>query len=189
MVSAARIYAMLENETLWDAVQQAHQALFAADIPHVVIGGIAVCLHGYPRNTVDVDLLTRREDTESIREALGNAGFSWHSDAAEFRSPADVPVQFVIAGDRAGPDSEVRLPDPADERFRTELESLPVLSLPKVIESKIACGLGNLRRTHKDFADVVELIARHELSSAYARHLHKTLRKTFRELVRHARGG
>ena len=57
-----------------------------------------------------------------------------------------------------------------------------------LIESKIACGEGNLRRTHKDFADVVELIAKHDLRQSFARHLHKSLRKTFRQLVLQARG-
>jgi hypothetical protein len=60
--------------------------------------------------------------------------------------------------------------------------------LARLIESKLACGQGNLRRTHKDFADVVELIAVHRLSRSFARHLHGTLRDAFRELVLHARG-
>jgi hypothetical protein len=64
-----------------------------------------------------------------------------------------------------------------------------VISLSKLIETKLACGQGNLRRTHKDFADVVELIAVHKLSRAYARYLHKSLRATYRKLVEHARGG
>jgi hypothetical protein len=51
---------------------------------------------------------------------------------------------------------------------------------------KIACGMSNLRRTHKDFADVVELIAARNLDGSFARVLHKSLRPTFRELVRHA---
>ena len=45
-----------------------------------------------------------------------------------------------------------------------------------------------MRRTHKDFADVVELIAIHNLDPSYARFLHKSVRKEFRLLVRRARG-
>ena len=51
---------------------------------------------------------------------------------------------------------------------------------------KIACGISNLRRTNKDFADVVELIAVRKLESSFARFLHKSLRPTFRELARNA---
>lgn len=53
-----------------------------------------------------------------------------------------------------------------------------------MIQSKIASGLGNIRRTHKDLADVVELIAIHHLDGSFARHLHKSVRKEYRELVR-----
>ena len=67
------------------------------------------------------------------------------------------------------------------------IEGLPVLSLPALIESKIACGEGDMRRTHRDFADVVELIALHGLGGTFAKHLHKTVRPAFRRLVRHAR--
>ncbi len=66
---------------------------------------------------------------------------------------------------------------------------LPVLTLAKLIESKIACAEGNVRRAYKDFADVIELILANRLSSAFARYLHKPLRPTFRELVTRARGG
>lgn len=68
------------------------------------------------------------------------------------------------------------------------IEGLPAMSLARLIESKIACGEGNLRRTHKDFADVVELIAVHQLHGGFAGQLHKSVRGTFRRLVKHARG-
>jgi hypothetical protein len=187
MITAARVYAMLGNQTLWHAAQHCHAVLSQADIAHAVIGGVAVCLHGYQRNTVDLDLLVRRDDTPGIHKAMENNGCQWRAATSEFLSPGGIPIHFVMAGDRAGNDSEVSLPDPLDSASVVELEGLPVLSLYRLIEAKIACGLGNLRRTHKDFADVVELIARHGLSRADARRLHRSVRKTFRELVLHAR--
>ena len=63
-----------------------------------------------------------------------------------------------------------------------------MVSLAKLVDLKLACGSTSVRRMHKDFADVVELIAVHQLTSSFARHLHQSLRKTFRELVHHARG-
>jgi hypothetical protein len=189
MTTAAQAYAMLGNQTLWDAARQCHEALLQAQIAHAVVGGVAVCLHGYQRNTVDIDLLVRRDDSPMIRRTLEDIGFTWHAPASEFRSQANVPVQLLMAGDRAGDDAEVAFPDPGESQFVVELEGLPVLSLERLIEAKIACGQGDLRRTHKDFADVVELIARHGLSRAHAGRLHKSVRKTFRELVLHARRG
>jgi hypothetical protein len=179
---------MLENESLWDVATQCHELLESASIPHAIIGGVAVCLHGYQRNTVDLDLLVRPAEVAVIRTLLERAGFTWSDEHAEFRSPAGVPVQLVLAAERAGPGSEVRLPDPADNEAVVCLEGLPVVTLARLIEAKLACGQGNLRRTHKDFADVVELIARHHLSRSFARNLHKSLRVAFRELVLRARG-
>jgi hypothetical protein len=188
MFTAKKVYAMLENESLWQTAAQCHEILAAAKIPHAVMGGVAVCLHGYQRNTVDVDLLVRREDAEAIREALESEEYVWRAKDKELRSPSGVVSKFLLAGDDAGTESEVKFADPADERATTEIEDLPVLRLSKLIESKIACGLGNLRRTHKDFADVVELIVRNNLNSSFARFLHKSLRPTYRELVRKSRG-
>ena len=96
-------------------------------------------------------------------------------------------MQFVLTGERAGKGSEVLLPDPAESKSTKTVDGLPVLTLARLIESKIACGQGNLRRTHKDFADVVELIAINKLKSSFARYLHKSIRATFRELVEQAR--
>jgi hypothetical protein len=93
-------------------------------------------------------------------------------------------VQLLAAGDRAGKGSEVLLPNPEDADVTVPIEGLPVLSLAALIESKLACGEGDPRRMHRDFADVVELIAVHGLDGSFARHLHKTLRPAFRRLAR-----
>jgi len=178
---------MLGNETLWETAKTCHELLSNADIPHAILGGVAVCLHGYQRNTVDLDLIVRPGQAERIRTLFATAGIAWNEDEREFRTPAGVAVQFLVAGEPAGRDSEVRLPDPADERVVTNLEGLPVLSLAALIDTKIACGQANLRRTHKDFADVVELIAKHDLGRDFARHLHKSVRTAFRKLVVHGR--
>ena len=179
---------MLGNESLWQIAAQCHQLLANAEIPHAIMGEVAVCLHGYQRNTVHLDVLIRNDDSAAVRKALEGEAFSWNAKEKEFRSPSGIAIQFLLAGETAGAGSEVKLPDPADERVTTEIEDLPALTLAKLIESKLACGLGNLRRTHKDFADVVELIIHNQLNSSFARFLHKSLRATYRELVRRSRG-
>jgi hypothetical protein len=187
MPSAQQVYTMLGNETLWETAARCHALLEAAGIPHVIAEGVAVCLHGYQRNTADVDMLVGRADSARVRAMLTDGGFSWSEQEREFRSPSGVAVQFLIEGDKAG--SGLVLPDPQDERVRTTLEDLPVLTLARLIELKIACGSENIRRTHKDFADVVELIATHNLSRSFARFIDSSLRPSFRELVLRARGG
>ncbi len=186
MITSERIYAMLGNATLWDAAVLCHETLAELKIPHAIIGGVAVCLHGYRRNTVDVDLLVCRDDIEAIRAALEASGFRWSSKNHEFQTATGIPIQLLLAGDRAGNGSEVLLPDPGLPKSLAIKDGLPVLSLARLIETKLACGAGNLRRTHKDFADVVELIIVNQLSASFVRFLHKSLRGTFRELFHRA---
>ena len=188
MPTAEQVYAMLGNENLWNTAITCRRVLEEAGIPFSVCGGVAVCLHGYQRNTADLDLIIHPDKADLVRPLLDQAGFAWNPDQKEFRTDADIAVQFLMAGDRAGKGSEVCLPEPAGELNVEEIDGLPVLRLSKLIEIKIACGTGEVRRMHKDFADVVELIAIRGLDKSFARYLHQTVRKTFHELVRNARG-
>ncbi|MEM6979618.1 MAG: hypothetical protein AAF539_08095 [Planctomycetota bacterium] len=95
----------------------------------------------------------------------------------------------MIAGTKAGKDSEVKIAVPEGDLNFEEIEGLSVIRLSRLIEMKIACGASNLRRTHRDFADVVELIAIRHLDGSFARFLHKSVRPTFRELLRNAKAG
>ena len=178
---------MLGNAPLWEAAERV--IMCCRQVDHAIVGGVAVCLHGYQRNTVDLDLLIRPEDAPAYRAALKADGFEWQPKEKEFHSPSGVPIQCVITGESEGSGQETKFPDPADAKAVTTVEGLPVLSLARLIQSKIACGLGNMRRTHKDFADAVELIAIHELDGTFARFLHRSVRKEFRELVRRVRAG
>jgi hypothetical protein len=186
--TAQRTFQMLENESLWTMTKHIHSLLAGKGIDHAIVGGVAVCLHGYRRNTVDLDLLVRPEDTAGLRSTMEADGFQWSLIDREFRSASGVAVQFLIAGEKEGPGQPATFPSPSDAKHVTTIEGLPVLSLPQLIQAKIACGLGDMRRTHKDFADVVELIAIHRLDGSFARLLHKSVRKEFRELVRRVGG-
>jgi len=187
VATAAETFTLAGLDTIWSSVRRSHELLKAADIPHALVGGIAVCLHGYRRTTIDIDLLIRSEDSEQIKQVFQDADWTRSPEQAEFRDSNGVPLQFLISGERAGRGSEVLLPDPRNSDHLTELEGLPVLSLQRLIESKLACGMGNPRRIHRDFADVLELIATHQLTGSFARWLHKSVRESFRELVRASR--
>ena len=186
MITAQKVYTMLGNESLWSVAARCHQLLSEAGIAYSVCGGVAVCLHGYQRNTTDLDLIIRGEDSDAVREILTKGGYTWDADQAEFRTPDGIAIQFVIAGQKAGKETEVSISQPVGDLNVEQIEGLSVVRLSRLIEMKIACGMSNLRRTHKDFADVVELISKRGLDGSFARHLHKSLRPTFRQLVRNA---
>lgn len=186
MITAQKVYQMLGNESLWNVAERCDALLSAAKIPYSICNGVAVCLHGYQRNTVDLDLVIRSSESEAVRNVLADNGLVWDETNVEFRSPDGIAVPFLIAGEKAGKGSEVTIPEPIGELNVEQREGLPVVRLSRLIEMKIACGMSNLCRTHKDFADVVELIAARKLDGSFARFLHKSLRTTFRELVRNA---
>lgn len=184
VTSAREAYSMLGKESLWHVATRCHELFDSAQIPYSIAGGVAVCLHGYQRNTTDIDLIIHADDSQRVREFLVDSGFEWLPEKVEFRSPQGIAVQFLIAGHSAGRNTGILVPAPTGELNVEQKEGLNVVRLSKLIEMKIACGTASLRRTHKDFADVVELIAIRQLDPSFARHLHKSLRKTFKELVR-----
>ena len=143
MFTAQTVYAMLENESLWQTAAHCHRLLAAAKIPHAILGGVAVCLHGYQRNTVDVDVLIRREDSAAVRESLEAELFVWNAKEKEFRAfRRGSSSNSCWSANGRSKNSEVTLPDPADDNVTTQIEELPALTLPRLIETKIACGLG-----------------------------------------------
>ncbi|MCY2982705.1 MAG: hypothetical protein NTY15_03615 [Planctomycetota bacterium] len=156
------------------------------NIAHSICGGVAGCMHGYQRNTTDLNLIIKQSDGAMVKQLLVAEGYLWDEQNKEFRSPGGVAVQFLIAGERAGKGAAVFIPEPEGELNVEEKEGLSVVKLSLLIEMKIASGAGNIRRTHKDFADVVELIAIRKLDGSFSRFLHSSLRPTFRELVRNA---
>jgi predicted nucleotidyltransferase len=50
-------------------------AFDGADIPYVLIGGLASAIHGRPRTSGDIDVLVRQADAKPALEALADAGF------------------------------------------------------------------------------------------------------------------
>lgn len=85
--TARQTYVMLEKESLWQTALQCHELLQAASIPHALMGGMAVCLHGYQRSTVDIDLLIRRADAVAVRALLEQHDFRWQEVEPSFARP------------------------------------------------------------------------------------------------------
>ncbi len=84
MPTAEATYIMLGNQDLWETAKQCHRVLASAEIPYSVCGGVAVCLHGYRRNTVDLDLIIRPNDGEAVKQIIEKAGLAWDPQRAEF---------------------------------------------------------------------------------------------------------
>lgn len=129
MPTAQVVYQMLGNESLWNVAERCHKLLSDAQIPYSICGGVAVCLHGYQRNTVDLDLVICPEDRREILKVLLNGGLVWDETRTEFRAPSGVVVHFLIAGEKARKGSEVTIPEPVGESNVEYRDGLAVLRL------------------------------------------------------------
>ncbi len=167
---AAALALMDRRGPILDAARGVSALLRDAHVPAVVIGGIAVVLHGHWRATRDIDLLVA-PPLEPVADLLVAHGFELVAARREFVRE-DIPVQLVLPEQTGTP------PDRG-----IEIEGILTASLPDLIAMKLRSGTRNLVRA-QDLADVIGLIRCHALTGEFARHLDKSLRPAFRKLVR-----
>ena len=157
--------------------------LEAFGVPYAVAGGMSLDAHGFRRLTVDVDILVTREGLKTIHEELEGLGYvPPFAGSKNLRDTEHgVRIEFLIAGEFPG------TANPNQSRSRTQHESawrsteFGILSLPALVELKLASGMTNLGRL-KDLADVQELIKALALPAEFADQLNPYVRDKYREL-------
>jgi hypothetical protein len=154
------------------------------NIPHAIIGGMAIGLHGFLRVTKDVDLLTTKEGLDRIHARVVGRGFVPAFSGARKRlrdTTTGVDVDIITTGEYPGDGKPkaVMFPDPSDS---VELDGYTVLSLPRLIEGKIVSGTTVDYRQLRDLADVQELISELHLPRSFAEQLDPTVRSEFDRL-------
>jgi hypothetical protein len=153
-----------------DLAREVSRLLRTAGIPGVVIGGIAVVLHGHVRTTKDVDIFVQ-PPLEPLAALLTKRGFLFDRTERAFIKHG-VPVHLVLP-EQVG----------FSPKETIEIEGITTVTLADLVDMKLRSGSANLLRA-QDLADVIGLIRHHQLTSAFARHLEKSLRPAFRKLVR-----
>ncbi len=118
-----------------DAMQAASAALKRVGVRHVVVGGLAVGAHGFPRATRDVDFL------------VGEEAFEHHAGGLVTLRPG-VPFQVNrVAVDFIGPE-----PGEGFLAAALEAEAGSMIEAPPLIYMKLKSP------RHKDRTDVIELV-------------------------------
>jgi hypothetical protein len=147
---------------LEQTARAAASALADHDIPHLVIDGLAVQEHGYPRVTLDVDMIV-----PDVLEAVEFLTADLSSPFARVPNCQDrvkdtrngVLVDLLPAGKVVKRGCVVPFPQPTKVADRPQ-----IIGLPELISLNLdSWGASPLRRL-KDKADVVELIARRKLA-------------------------
>jgi hypothetical protein len=130
-----------------------------ASIPYAIVGGMALYLHGFRRFTDDVDVLVTRPGLERIYEVLEGRGYLRPVEKSKNLRDTEhgVRIEFLITGEFPGDGKPkpVAFPDP--QQKHVVLDGQKVITLPALIDLKLASGLTNAARV-KDISDVQELI-------------------------------
>jgi hypothetical protein len=130
-------------------------------IPHYVCGGFSVQEHGYPRFTVDVDLIV--PDVGYAIEKLSLNGFRANPGSSMTVTDRETEVEVdLLPGGKRADARPLALPMP------TYISEGPqLLTLEKLISAKLSTYLGVGIRRAQDYADVVELMKANCLARDY----------------------
>ena len=163
-VSNQAAYVLRENTATSGVVQTARAAvavLAAHEIPHLIVGGVAVQEHGYPRVTVDVDIVVPDvlEAVEFITADLTGpfARTKGYEDRVEDRRNG-VQVDLLPAGKVLKRGCKVPFPQPTEAT-----EKLQIVKLEALLSLKLDSSAHSPLRRLRDKTDVVELILRRKL--------------------------
>ena len=157
-------YLLRENTGTSGVLQTARAVvtiLAAHDIPHLIVGGIAVQEHGYPRVTIDVDIVVPDvlEAVEFLTSGLSGPFFRVKGceDRIEDRRNG-VPVDLLPAGRVVKRGCQVPFPQPAKAT-----DQLQIVALEELLSLKLDSSAHSPLRRLRDKTDVVELILRRKL--------------------------
>ncbi|MGD0771412.1 MAG: hypothetical protein ABSC05_01185 [Candidatus Solibacter sp.] len=121
-------------------------------IPHYVCGGFAVQEHGYPRFTIDVDIIV--PDVEFAREKLAMNGFKANPGSRMTVTDRESKVEIALlpGGGKVGP-GPISFPMP------TKVSDKPqILALYDLISLKLSSYMGSPIDRAQDYADAIKLI-------------------------------
>jgi hypothetical protein len=126
------------------------------DIPHLIVGGLAVQEHGYPRLTIDVDIVV-----PDILEALEFLTADLTGPFARVPNCEDrmidrrnqVKIDLLPAGQVLKHGCKVPFPMPSLVADKPQ-----IIGLADLISLKLDSWSGSPLRRHKDKTDVIELI-------------------------------
>jgi hypothetical protein len=151
------------------------------DVDYAVAGAMAMFLHGFRRFTEDVDVIDTSDGLHKIHEYLEGCGYARPLEKSKnLRDTINgVKIDFIISGQFPGDGKPGPIAFPVPSDAYVEMDGVRIVSLPKLVELKLASG----RAPHriKDLGDVQELIQHLKLSREFANQLHPSLQEAFHE--------
>ncbi|HEX3447089.1 MAG TPA: hypothetical protein VHS97_02490 [Isosphaeraceae bacterium] len=173
-----------EKSAVQDALGRFARHLDNLGIPYAIAGGMALFQHGFRRFTEDVVILVSRDGLNAIHAHLESLGYVPLSTGSKNLRDTEygVRIEFLIAGEFPGDGKPKAVAFPEPELARVMIACIYYMSLPKLVEFKLASGMtGGIQRM-KDLTDVVELIKTLSISAEFADQLNPYVRDKYLEL-------
>lgn len=148
---------MLNLATELDSIRS---VLNEGAIEYAVCGGIALTIHGFTRNTVDIDLFVRGDDLERIYAAVAALGYVIKARPMTFSAGA-TEIRRVSKIDPSDGDTmilDLLLVTSPTQRVWETREVLPFLGKPITVVSREGLiALKKFRSSDQDLVDIRRL--------------------------------
>ncbi|ELR98227.1 hypothetical protein [Gloeocapsa sp. PCC 73106] len=152
------LYFMIAGD-IWESINQLNRNLKSKKIDYCLVESIALNLHGYERLTTDVDILMDGENLARFTRELIGLGYrpAFLGAKKTFYDTKKTRIEILVTREYPGDGKPKPISFPNPTEVLTEIDSLPVINLEKLIEMKLASGISNPGR-FKDLGDVQEMI-------------------------------
>lgn len=167
-------------------LQKITEALASEDIPHELIGGLAVLVHveeanpEYSMLTRDVDLMVYRSDLERIKQAAASHGFKFrHVGGVDMLVYGDVgavksAIHLIFSGEKVRASYPAPAPPIQPERKQIHGQEIFVIPVTDLVRMKLT-AYGDKDRVHVRSMDAAGLITL-EVETGLTPELHARLK-------------
>jgi hypothetical protein len=178
-----------EKSAVYRTLREIAQRLRDLDLPYAIAGGMALFAHGFRRFTEDVDILVTRQGLEELHRRLEGVGYVplFAGSRALRDAESGVRIEFLVTGEYPGDGKPKPVAFPAPEAASIEKDGVRWLSLPSLVELKLASGMTSPGRLI-DLADVQQLIRILRLPADFAEQLQPFVREKYAEMWKSVQG-
>jgi hypothetical protein len=180
-----------KDSEMMGIVRRFHVFALAHSLPYCVVGGMAVMRNGYPRTTMDVDILTVKKEWEKLLPVEGEIKSDGPESCVDTATGVTIDILFADEDWQMVMD----MPDPRKAgEYDSELGA-NFLNLHSLVQLKAAVYMDKLgeqgaNAAAKDQGDVFELIKRNmeKFSKEIIEGYHPAVRKQCMKAYREAEG-
>jgi hypothetical protein len=168
------------HSEMMEVVRRFHALSGSLGLPYCVVGGMAVIRNGYPRTTMDVDILTFKEAWRKVLPLVGEIRSEGPENCVDTKTGVTLDILF------ADDDWQMvmEMPDPLKVGEYDHALGANFIGLHALVQLKAAVYLDKLREqgedvASKDRSDVYELIRRNlpKFSNEIIQAYHPAVRK------------